>query len=58
MNAELAAKGVYSIQEQKSVTAWLDLRNKAAHGEYDSYNKEKVEILHDSVDLFLRQHPA
>lgn len=35
INASLAAAAVYNGVEQKSVTAWLGLRNKAAHGEYD-----------------------
>ena len=34
LNSELAAKSVYNILDQKNVTAWLDLRNKAAHGKY------------------------
>ena len=29
-----AAGAVYSTLDQKSVTAWLDLRNKAAHGKF------------------------
>ena len=32
LDSELAACGVYNKLDQKSVTAWLDLRNKAAHG--------------------------
>jgi len=35
LNSELAAKKVYEKLDQKSVTAWLDLRNDAAHGHYD-----------------------
>lgn len=42
MNAELAAAGIYNKLDQKSVTAWLDLRNKAAHGHYAEYNTEQV----------------
>jgi hypothetical protein len=34
MNSELSSASVYSKSDQKSVTAWLGLRNKAAHGEY------------------------
>lgn len=32
LNSDLAGKTIYSKLDQKSVTAWLDLRNKAAHG--------------------------
>jgi hypothetical protein len=45
INSELALKNVYGKLEQKSVTAWLDLRNKAAHAEYGTYDADKVKIL-------------
>jgi len=37
MNADLAKAEVYKKLDQKSVTAWLDLRNQAAHGDYSKY---------------------
>lgn len=58
MNSELAKQGVYSNLEQKSVTAWLDLRNKAAHGKYDEYNKNKVEQMIMGVRDFIVRNPA
>ena len=42
MNADLASAGVYNKLDQKSVTAWLDLRNKAAHGHYSEYTADQV----------------
>jgi hypothetical protein len=42
MNADLASADVYNKLDQKSVTAWLDLRNKAAHGHYDEYTADQV----------------
>ena len=39
LNSELAGATVYSKLVQKNVTAWLGLRNKAAHGEYTEYTK-------------------
>ena len=42
MNADLAKKAIYGKLEQKCVTAWLDLRNAAAHGKYTLYNEEQV----------------
>lgn len=42
MNAELAGVEAYNRLDQKDVTAWLDLRNKAAHGHYDQYTAEQV----------------
>ena len=35
LNAELAKQSIYGNLDQKNVTAWLDLRNKAAHGYAD-----------------------
>lgn len=58
MNADLAREGVYSKLDQKSVTAWLDLRNKAAHGHYDEYTHQQVELLLQSVRDFLVRYPA
>lgn len=55
MNSELAAMGVYSKLDQKSVISWLDLRNKAAHGEYGSYSDEQVRILSIGVRDFVRR---
>jgi glutaredoxin len=34
---------VYSLLDQKNITAWLELRNKAAHGEYEKYVAQQVE---------------
>lgn len=53
LNAELASACVYTKLDQKSVTAWLDLRNKAAHGKFTEYGKQQVELLLQSVRDFM-----
>lgn len=53
LNSELAAQSVYNKLDQKSITAWLDLRNKAAHGKYDEYSKNQVELMLQSVTEFM-----
>lgn len=58
LNSELAKAGVYSKLDQKNVTAWLHLRNKAAHGQYDQYEAGQVRLLIDSVRDFITRHPA
>lgn len=58
MNSDLAAKGVYQKLDQKSVTSWLDLRNKAAHAEYGSYSAEQVQIMLIGVRDFVRRTGA
>jgi hypothetical protein len=58
LNNELASAGVYNKLQQKSVTAWLDLRNKAAHGHYAEYDDGQVAALIRDVREFLIRLPA
>lgn len=53
LNSELAGASVYNKLDQKSITSWLDLRNKAAHGKYLEYSKEQVEIMYQGVTNFI-----
>ena len=58
LNSELASAGVLTKLDQKNVTAWLDLRNKSAHGKYSEYTQQQVELLLQSVQDFLTRVPA
>ena len=58
LNADLEKTGVYNKLDQKNITAWLDIRNKAAHGKYNEYTREQVKILIASVRDFINRHPA
>ena len=58
MNSDLAKQGVYSKLEQKSVTAWLGLRNNAAHGNYSEYNDNQVNQMIIGVRDFIVRNPA
>jgi hypothetical protein len=58
LNAELVKADAYNKFEQKSVTAWLGLRNNAAHGHYDQYDRAQVEALIRDVRQFMVRHPA
>jgi hypothetical protein len=42
INIELAKKDVFNQLVKKQNTAWADLRNNAAHGNYDEYNEQQV----------------
>ena len=53
LNADLAKQGLYSLLDQKSVIAWLDLRNKAAHGKYNEYTKEQVILMIQGITEFM-----
>ncbi len=58
LNADLCKADVYTKLDQKSVTAWLDLRNKAAHGEHDEYTTDQVALLIEGVRNFISRHAA
>jgi hypothetical protein len=53
MNADLHKAGVCDGLQQKSITAWIDIRNSAAHGHYDKYTKENVKQMYDGVLYFM-----
>ncbi|WP_430478112.1 hypothetical protein ACQZM9_08095 [Streptomyces sp. P11-1] len=58
MNADLKKTGVYGTLQQKQLTAWMDLRNKAAHGEWKEYDIQQVRLLIDGVRDFMLKYPA
>ncbi len=58
LNADLTGASVYSKLDQKSITAWLDLRNKAAHGKYAEYTKDQVQLMLDGVRNFMVRNAA
>jgi hypothetical protein len=58
MNAELVKVGTYSKLDQKNVTAWLGLRNDAAHGNYSEYNSGQVKLLTSGIRDFITRCPA
>jgi hypothetical protein len=57
LNSELARAGVYSKLDHKNMTAWLDLRNKAAHGKYGEYTLDQVDLMLRGVTDFIVRTP-
>lgn len=53
VNSQLCKAQIYKILDQKNITAWLDLRNNAAHGKYDAYTKEQVNLMIQAVSDFI-----
>lgn len=53
LNSDLVKAEVYSKLDQKNITAWLDLRNKAAHGNYEEYTSDQVSLLISGVRDFI-----
>jgi hypothetical protein len=58
LNSDLRGVEVYDKGDQKSVTAWLNLRNDAAHGDYDKYEDGQVRLLVAGVRDFISRLPA
>lgn len=56
LNAELAKAEIYNKTEMKGVTGHLGLRNDAAHGNYDQYNKEQVQLMCQAVLDFMNRN--
>jgi hypothetical protein len=56
MNAALAKQGVYSKLTQKRITELADIRNKAAHGEWDEFTKTDVENVLRDVRHLMEEH--
>lgn len=53
LNADLAKAEIYSKLDQKQITAWLNLRNDAAHGKYGEYTMQQVKQLQGGVIEFM-----
>jgi hypothetical protein len=55
LNDELYKSDIYGKLDQKSIVAWLDLRNQAAHGHYSEYNQQQVEMMLNYVRDFINR---
>lgn len=53
MNNELKAAGIYTPIYHKQITAWLGLRNAAAHGKYTDYTEGQVKQMYSGVLGFM-----
>jgi len=58
LNQELYKAIVYSPFDQKQITAWLDLRNNAAHGNYSNYSSNQVAQFIEWVKDFISKNSA
>ena len=53
MNTALRKKDVYNLTKQKQLTAWIDLRNKGAHGSWTAYSAVDVSDMLTGVERFI-----
>ncbi|WP_065709694.1 HEPN domain-containing protein [Acinetobacter baumannii] len=58
LNDDLAKAGVYNKLQQKQITALADIRNNAAHGNYDEFTKEDVERMISDIERFLLNYSS
>lgn len=58
LNVELMRHGVFNNNEASQVTAWLAIRNDAAHGDYNKYQPDNVKLMIDGIRLFMVKHSA
>jgi hypothetical protein len=55
---DLKGASVYNELKAKQLRGWADIRNKAAHGEFDQFKKEDVEQMIEGVSNFLADYSA
>jgi hypothetical protein len=58
LNSDLAKIQAYSKLDQKMITAWLDLRNKAAHGKFDEFSSDQVQQMTIGITEFMTRVPV
>ncbi|MCD6257493.1 hypothetical protein J7J45_05465 [Candidatus Aerophobetes bacterium] len=54
--ASLCGKGVYNRLMQKKIKVWIDIRDKADHGQFSEYSKEDVQEMLKGVRDFLADY--
>lgn len=58
LNDELSKDLVYNKTFQIQITAWLDLRNNAAHGKYNEYSEQEVKLMISGIMNFMQTYSA
>jgi hypothetical protein len=58
LNDDLYKGGIYNKGDFKSIIAWLEIRNNAAHGKYNEYSEEQVDLMLKSIRDFILRCPA
>lgn len=58
INADLVKANVYDKNDQKQVTAWMGVRNDAAHGDYAKVDAGVVRVMIASIRTLVSRYPA
>lgn len=58
LNVDLKKVGAYELLDHKSIITWLDIKNNAAHGNYNAYETEQVKLLVSGIQDFITRVQA
>lgn len=53
MNADLTKAGAYNMAKQKQITAWAEIGNKAAHGDWTHYTEQDATAMVSGVEILV-----
>lgn len=53
MNADLTKAGAYNMAKQKQITAWAEIGNKAAHGDWTHYTDQDASAMVAGVEALV-----
>ena len=53
MNGDLCKAGAYNMAKHKQITAWAEVGNKAAHGEWNTYTANDARAMVDGVEALV-----
>lgn len=58
LNNELYTGSYITRGDNKDITIWQEIRNKPAHGNYNKYTKERVDLVIKERSMFIKLNPA
>ena len=58
LNSDLCSLNVYNKIQKTRITSLLQLRNSAAHGNYDEYKIENIQQMINEIKQFIIEYPA
>ena len=56
LNKKLSQQQIYNELKRRSIHTWKEIRDNAAHGKFNEYNKDDVKTMINDVGRFLSEH--
>jgi hypothetical protein len=56
INQDLKQANFYNQPQWRQIDAWLDTGNKAAHGDFNTYNDDDVKRMNEGIEAFLASY--